>query len=220
MVKLSFRSVTALLSAAVVPALSSCVTRQQDTDVPRPRNGIAEYQQLVGESQHAVQRAQDALDHLSHAPSTCSPGMLVKFSKEVHRLEIESIRIRARAKAIQDRGDAYFENWRENLTQVKESQVRELVDQHRIQLQQHFVSVKRLSNETRDSFRLFLSGLRGVRNALEKDLSALQADAMRDSTRATKEHGKHVEESLATISQELQAMHSILTPTSPAAAGH
>jgi hypothetical protein len=213
----SSRSIIALLFAAMIAALSSYATRQQTSDVPPSSNDIAEYQRLVDNSQLAVRQALDALDQVSPAIAGCSPAMLAKFSKEVHRLEIEAIPVRARAQAVLDRGDAYFENWKENLAQVEDAQVRELVDQHHLELQQRFSTVKRLSQQSRDSFRLFLSGLRGVRNTLEKDLDALQADPMRDLIRTTKEHGRHVEESLAMISQELQTMRALVTPTSATA---
>ena len=60
------------------------------------------------------------------------------FAKAVHRLEVDSIRMRARTHAMRARGDAYFEHWEEYLATVKNEQVRKLAEEHRPELKQSF----------------------------------------------------------------------------------
>jgi hypothetical protein len=210
-------SLTALLLAALVAGLSSCASPQQTAGTPRPGNGISEFQHLTRQSHHAVQRALDALDEVSRPSDGCSPKMLARFSKEIHRLETGSIRIRARAQAMRERGEAYFQNWHANLARIPDPAIRALADLRRPELQQHFNQATLLAQDTRASFQLFLAGLRNIRNALEKDLHALQTEPNQDRVRATREHGHNVERGLAAIDQEFQDMRTLVTPKKTAA---
>jgi hypothetical protein len=162
------------LLAAVAASLIGCATRDAVSNAPRPGDGIAEYRQIVDEGLKAMGAALASLDRVSTQTNRCSARVLAVFSKEVERLEVDSLRVRARSQAMQARGEAYFEHWHETLARVEDPRVRELAAQHRPQLQQSFANIKLASETTRDVFKPFLAGLRRLQTALGFGLDILQ----------------------------------------------
>ena len=72
-----------------------------------------------------------ALDEISVQANRDPRPAYEAFAKAVHRLEVDSIKVRARTQAMRARGDAYFEHWEEYLAGVKNEQVRQLAEEHR-----------------------------------------------------------------------------------------
>jgi hypothetical protein len=201
-----------LLLAAVVTALAGCATPDDASQPPRPQDGIAEYRQIVKDAHEAMGAALRSLDQVSAQTDRCPPKVLAAFSKDLERLEVESIQVRARSQAMLARGDAYFENWHENLARVENPKVRELAQQRRPEFQRSFANIKRNSDTTREAFKLFLSGLRRLQTTLEIDSASVGADATKDLIHVTKERGRQVEQGIAAVGDELKAMALMLTP--------
>lgn len=193
-------------------AAAGCTTGKNGQNTPRPGQGIVEYQQLVEESQHAVGRALNALDRVSQAAPCCSHRDIEALSDEVQHLQVDSLRIRARAQVIQERGDAWFQNWHQHVTQISDPRIRALANEHRPELEQHFVTIKENAIQTRAAFGPFLNGLREIRTALEKDPAAIQFEPMQEQVRATRARGQEVQERLAATGRELQSMRALVTP--------
>jgi hypothetical protein len=193
-------------------ALGGCATPEASGSSPKPGEGIARYRQLVRESGMAIAAMGSALDRVGAQTNRCPAGLVKAFSREVQRLQAESIRVRSRSQAIQARGDAYFQNWQENLASVKDPQVRALADERRPQLQDCFARIKMGSQKAGEAFRPFLAGLRKLQNALETDAGSVGAQSTRELIRSTREQGGKVEQALTGIGQELDAMTALVTP--------
>ncbi len=198
--------------AAAGMMLAGCATNDSNRDAPRPRNGIAEYQKIAADAQNSMQKALDALNQVSTHTVPVPPRAVRAYSDAVERLEVESVRVRARSQAMQARGKAYFENWQENLARVKDAKVRALAQEHRGDLEQSFDRILLASRQTRQVFDQFLSGLRQVRTALEKDPKTMAAESTKALAQATELQGRQVEQGLAGIRNELNQMTQMLTP--------
>ncbi len=172
---------------------------------------------MTAESLNEVQKALDALGQVEAQTNRCPPKVIEAFSSELQRLQVGSIGVRARAQAIQARGDAYFKDWQQTLTRVKDPQVRECAERFHPQLQQTFLNIKLASQRTRESFQPFFSGLRKLRRDLEKDPGVIETEAAKDLIRTTGENGRQVLQKLGVIRDELQTMTQLLTPTRAAA---
>ena len=123
--------------------------------------------------------------------------------------------MRERAQAIQARGDAYFENWSENLAGMKDPQVRELAEHFHPQLQQSFLRIKLASQKTREAFRNFSQGLRKLRISLENNSGVIEDETAKELIRTTRDNGQQVLQQLGSVKAELQAMTEMLTPIKP-----
>jgi hypothetical protein len=207
--------ILAFLSTALL-ALNGCATSRNEANSARPGAGLAEYTQLVQRARQAVESSMQALDKLNSQSAPCPPAVVSAFSAEVDRLASESIEVRARADVLQARGDAYFENWHENMARLADPALRESAERHRSELQQSFARIRQTSQQTRSAFRSYLAGLRQLRSSLEKDPNATAAEPTKELARSTRESGFDVEQGLKAIGQELKAMTTMLSPTSDA----
>jgi hypothetical protein len=210
--RLLWRVFAAAVPAVIAGFIAGCASSGASGNTPAPGDGIAEYKQITAESLTEVQAALTSLDKVSAQTNNCSPGVFNAFSSEVQRLQVASIRVRARAQAIQARGDAYFENWQESLALVKDPEIRERAERFRPQLQHTFSNVKLASQQTGEAFKPFFSDLRKLRRELEIDPAVIGTAATRALIRAAREDGNQVLQRLSAVQQELQAMTRILAP--------
>ena len=205
-----------LLTVAIAFA-AGCASKQKPATADRPGGGIAEYRQLASYSAKAIQVALASLDAVAEQTNQCTAESLAAFSAEVQQIQVDSVQVRAHSQAMQARGDAYFERWHENMARVKDSQVRALAEARRPLLLESFHKIKSLSEQAHEAFTPFLSGMRKVRNALEKDPASVGAEATQNWIGGAKANGEQVLRSLAGIQRELDSMTMMITPPRPAA---
>ncbi len=202
-----------LLAGLALLLLAGCASSGSQAKKPRPRDGIAEYRQVAVDARKAMRSALNSLAAVSAEPNRCPPKVLSAFSAEMQRLQVDSLQLRARAQAMEARGDAYFDRWHENLARVKNPDVRALAETRRPDLEESFRRIKRLSQAARQAFAPFQSSMRQLRNALETDPASVSAAETRISIAAAKENGERVEQCLAAVIVELDSMRALLTPS-------
>jgi hypothetical protein len=198
--------------------LGGCATQQSDTSAPEPGSGVVEYKQITKEAIASLHTALDSLDKVSTQPNPCPPKVITAFSDEVQRLQIDSLRIRARAQAIQARGNAYFASWSESIARIKDPRVRALAERYHPELEQSFTKIKLASQQAGGDFKPFLSGLRTLRLQLQKGSSLTQDADTKELVRATRAHGDEVVWQLGVLSAELEDVTRMLTPGKSVAA--
>src|SRR5580765_61441 len=81
--------------------VGSCATKQSetkpsDTTPAEPGSGIVEYRQLTKESLAALHVVLDSLNKVQAQPNPCPPKVIETFADHVNRLQVDSLRIRAR----------------------------------------------------------------------------------------------------------------------------
>jgi hypothetical protein len=209
--KVLFHNFLIFFLAILISVLSSCATKES-TAAPQPKNGITEYREITTQALRAVQAALDSLNLVAAQTSPCPPKAIEAFGLELQRLYVDSIQVRERAQAIQARGDAYFENWSENLARMKDPKVRERAARFHSQLLESFLKLKFASQEARGAFHDFFAGLRQLRTSLEKDPGSIQTETTKNLVHATQDHGRQVLQHLTAVSAELDAMTQMLTP--------
>lgn len=203
-----------LVLLPAVLLITSCSSTDNNAAKPAPpRDGIAEYRQVDADASQGLRAALDSLSKVGAQSDRCLPEVLASFSDELQRLQVGSIPIRARAQAMQARGDAYFANWHEKMAQVKDPAVRALVEQHRTELEKNFQNIKELGRQAREAYDPFVSDLRKLRNALESDPGSLGAHSTQALIRTASDHGGRMEKCLGGITQELDSMRAMVTPS-------
>jgi hypothetical protein len=200
------------LALVAVLLMAGCASKTAVQDVRPPGSGIAEYRQIASSAQVAVQAALKALVRVKVQTNGCSPQALAALSNQVHRLQVDSLKVRARSQALLVRGDAYFDQWHEQMARIPDSELRSLAETRKPQLQESFRKIKSLSQEGRAAFDPFLSELRQIRNLLEKDVGSVGIDNTQDRIRQAADNGNHVERCLVGITHELDAMQAMVTP--------
>ena len=154
------------------------------------------------------------LDRVARQTNGCSRKVMAAFAQQVERLQVGSIRVRARAQAIEARGDAYFEAWSKGLTPTNGPSI-DLVAEHLPQMQKSFTRIKLASREAGQAFRPFLSGLRKLQLELEGNPGAIETVEGRELVLSTRGYGRQVAQNLGLITNELQILAGWYKPAKP-----
>jgi hypothetical protein len=201
----------AVLFAAALAVIAGCSSKPAHSTSPAPRQDVSEYRQVATDARHAVQATLVSLNRTaSQAP--CPPRVIRAFSNDVQRLEVDSFRLRARARAIRARGQAYFDQWQEHLSGVQDPAARQLAEQRRDRLQEQFARIRAATQQAHAAFQPFLAGLHRLRNGLENDPAIASTAPMKEVIRTTREEGEKVQASLDDILVDLDAVAAILKP--------
>jgi hypothetical protein len=193
--------------------IAGCATHQTARKpMPPPKDDIAQTRQFVGDSLKASQAALRTLDRISALTNACPPALFAQLAREAHRLNVDSLKVRARAQAMKERGPAYFEQWHLNLARHPDPQVRRAAAQAKERLNESFGRVEQSFQPLREAFRPFQAGLRRLVNGLEKDPASAQADSSKALIGSATENGRKVVASLTSVLKELDSA-AMLLPT-------
>jgi hypothetical protein len=201
---------TCLITLAVAVGITACVTKPSARKPLPPRDEIAEARKVVIESLNEVKVTLRALDEVTTHADDGLKKAVEEFGKTAHRLEVDSIKIRARAQAMRMRGDAYFEQWQQNIAKINSEQVRTRAEQHSEQLQEDFKQIHAAAQSAREGFKPFLADLRRLRAQLETDTSLASVDSAKTLILKTREDGHNVEQHIAEILAELNSVAATL----------
>jgi hypothetical protein len=201
-----------LPAGAIVAVLMGCASTDTARQEPTPRDDFREYRQLVVQAMGMVDGTMRAVDEISAQANRDPRSAYQAFANAVHRLEVDSIRVRAHTQAMRARGGAYFEHWEKYLAGVDNEQVRQLAEQHRAELMQSFEQAQQAAQQVRETFRPFLSDVQKLRAVLEADPSLARIDAAKSLILAAQDKGRQVEQALDRLLAEMNSMTALLRP--------
>jgi hypothetical protein len=192
-------SVAAL--ALFVFLISGCATSESGSRPPRPGARLAEYRQLVVDLRKAALASRQSAEALTSAPESKSAAAHARFDEAVQRLEVVSMRVRARADAMEKRGEAYFDEWAEEI----KSEAGDAAKERFAELRQHFDEILKGSRQVRQAFRQFLDGLRGVTSSLGQHPVPAAIEKARPTLTKIVSDGKQAEETMDQLLNTLSA---------------
>jgi hypothetical protein len=204
-------------AAAALAVLIGCATTETASKVPTPRDDFRDYREIVVQAMGLMDTTLRSLDEISVHANQEPRRAYAAFAKSVHRLEVDSIKMRAHTQAMRARGDAYFEHWQAYLATVQDEQVRKLAEEHRAELKQSFAQAQEAAQQVREGFRPFLSDMQKLRAVLEADPSLAHIDAQKGLILAAKDKGRQVQQALDRILAEMNSMVALLRPPGAAA---
>jgi len=197
---------------ALGAALLGCASTETARKEPTLRQDFLEYRQLVVLAMGQVDATLRALDEVAVQANADPRRAYAAFAKAVQRLEVDSVKVRARTQAMRARGDAYFERWEEYLAGVRNEEVRRRAEEHRAELKQSFEGVREASQQVREVFRPLLSDLQKLRAVLEAEPTLVRIDSQKSLILAAKDKGRQVQQGLDRILAEMNAMTALLRP--------
>jgi hypothetical protein len=153
----------ALALSLPVLILAGCATTGAGSRPARPGDGLREYQKLVSDLRKAVVDCVQSSEKLASAAGNKAAAAQARFNDSAQRLEVVSVSARAHADAMEKRGEAYFEEWAEEIAGSGDEAARRAAKVRFAELRQHFDGILKDSRQVRQSFRQFLDGLREAR---------------------------------------------------------
>jgi len=215
----TFHSVKAVASPLVLSfacgwLAGGCASPSGGSSAPKPGSGIAEYRQVAREAHRSVAAVVDSLEALPNysAPSSKRPD-LARFDRAFNRLEVTSVKARARAEAIIARGQAYFDEWKGNLAGLTNQPAARAETERYARLFEHFEHVRQASSEVRQAFRPFMERLRDFRARLDKAPSPAENEASRNELAGLTAGGRRVLQTLESVAGALDAAEAELHAT-------
>jgi len=187
-----------------------CATSESGSRPSRPGAGLVEYRSIVAELQKAVAASRQSAQALAAATQNKSVAAYEHFSETVQRLEAGSIKARSRADAMEKRGQAYFEEWAEEITGSTDGASNETARERFAQLHQHFEKILDDSRQVRQVFRRFLDGLRGVNASLGEHPSPSAVEVVKPALNKVDSDGREVENSLQHLLATLDKAHNAM----------
>lgn len=204
----------ALWAAVALGLVSGCATENSIRTRPPSGRGLEEYRHLTVNSTTAILDSLKWLEQLNSQTGRCPPKVVTAFAEHVEQLQIGSIKVRARAQAIQARGEVYFQAWSSGGVEPAEAPLPPPADQMS-KVRESFTRVKLASQQVGESFRPFFAGLRQLRAELESDPAIIDSEQGKKLIRKSRESGWQVLQKLGALSDELQALRPLLTVSTP-----
>ena len=214
----TFHLVTAVASPLVLSLAlgwlaGGCASPSDGSSAPRPGSGIAEYRQVAREAHRSVAAVVDSLEALPiNTPASMGPA-LARFDHAFNRLEVTSVKARARAQAIIARGQAYFDEWKEHLAGVTNQPAAQAETERYARLFEHFDHVRQRSSEVREVFRPFMERLRDFRAGLDKAPNPANNEVSRSQLDGLTAGGRRVLQTLESVAAALDAAEAELHAT-------
>jgi hypothetical protein len=180
-------------------------------DSAAPEADVIEVRRNVSDTLKATESMLATLGALNGLNGTCPPELLTQFATNAHRLQVDSFMLRARVRAMQLRGDVYFQQWQERFAGAQDPAVRHSANEHRQGLEHSFGTIRDRSKENREAFERFMSDIQTLRRALESNPSSNVTNFTQELIQARND-GQKVRQSLTRIREEWDAVTSDLTP--------
>jgi len=144
-------------------SLGGCATSPVDSHVSRPGDGLREYRQLITELRRATITSRQAIEKLATTSAASSNAAFARFDEALQRLEVDSIKARARTEAMEQRGKAYFDEWAEEIAAVHDPTKQRADEARLVELHQHFDAILADVRLARTAFKKYLDDLRSLR---------------------------------------------------------
>jgi len=207
----TFHSLTAVVSLLAFGWLAGgCAAPSGESSAPKPGSGIVEYRAVAREAHRSVVAVVDSLAAL---PRSSAAPSLAKFDDTFHRLEVTSVKTRARAEAIIARGQSYFDEWKGNLAGITNQAAAHAETERYTRLHDHFVRVRQRSGEVREEFRPFMAKLREFRARLDRPPSPAAGESFGKELDGLTAAGRRVLQTLDSVSKALDEAEAELNAT-------
>jgi hypothetical protein len=182
-----------------------CASPPPETLAPRRGEGIEEFRAVVREAQTAVGNTVKSLDELAEPGkgALLQHPALPTFDRALHRLEVTSIRTRARAEAIIARGKFYFDEWSGRLSTSTNREIAEAELPRYASLLERFGRIRERSGVVREEFRPFMQGLREFRARVDRP-SANAGEAPETKLAGLRDSGRRVLRALEEVDVSLK----------------
>jgi len=173
--------------------------------------GIASFREEILNGKKAIDETVTALDAVAASAATDPRQAFEKYSKSVANLESTAAKIRKRADGMRAQGQAYFDQWEQQLAQVKNPEIQQLAAQRKQKLKETFDNIKNVAEPLKAQFDPWMSDLKDLHTYLANDLTITGIDAAKPLFAKAQTSGREVQKSMDTLIAELNTISAALT---------
>ena len=199
-----------MLAAAAL--LSGCGTTSAYKQAEKTGAGIASFRAEVVNANKTIDATMRSLDDIAATANTNPRGAFARFSKNVKNLESTAAKMGKRSLSMQQKGQAYFRQWEQELATVNNPEVRRLAEQRKAKLQETFATIRKYTEPLKAQFDPWMSDLKDLQKYLSQDLTIAGIDSAKALFAKTTSEGVEVQKSMDALVAELNTVAAALTP--------
>jgi len=205
-------SVAVALAAVMVSSLlSGCKTAgYQRAD--KTGAGIANFRNEITKTKLAIDSTLKAMDQIALTANSNPRPAYEKYVKEVANLQACADKVRQSAQAMRENGQAYFDQWQEQLSQVKDENIRKLAEQRKAKLKEAFDEIREYTEPLKEQFEPWMSSLKDLQNYLANDMTVSGIAAAKGPFSKAKSQGQKVQKGMDDLIEALNDLAATLTP--------
>jgi len=204
---------TVLVIALASPAswlLQGCKTSgYQQAD--KTGEGIASFREEILNGKKAIDDTVKSLDAVAASATTDPRAAFEQYSKSVSNLESTANKIRKRAEDMRAQGKAYFDQWEQQLAQVKNPEIQQLAKDRKAKLKEAFDNIKTVAEPLKAQFDPWMSDLKDLHTYLANDLTITGIDAAKPLFTKAQTGGASVQKSMDALVAELNTIAATIT---------
>ena len=129
-----------------------------------------------------------------------------KFSADVDTLQSLAADVRDKAKAMQDRGKAYFAAWDQQVAGIRNEDLRSRGVARKTQVSEQFQAINESYQKAKDLFRPLMSDLKDVQTYLSTDLTSGGLRTVRKEAARANAEAVPLREAIATLVSQFKAL--------------
>jgi hypothetical protein len=198
------------LAAAVL--MTGCGTTSGYKQADKTGAGIAEFRDEIIKGKIAIDSTMTALDQIAASANTDPRKSFEGYSKALGNLESTANKVKKRGQEMKEQGQAYFKQWEQQVTEVKNPEIRNLAEQRKAKLQETFDSIRKYTEPLKVQFDPWMSDLQDLQKYLSNDLTISGVDAAKGQFAKTRADGMEVQKSMDGLVAELNTIAAALTP--------
>ena len=204
--------VLTVLAAGAALLLTGCGTTSGYKQADKTGAGIAEYRDEITKGKIAIDATMKSLGDVASTANTNPRKAFEQFTKDVDNLESTAADIRKRAQGRKEKGDAYFTQWEQQLSQVNNPEIRSLAEQRKAKLRETFENVRKYTEPLKAQFDPWMSNLKDLEKYLGNDLTIAGVEAAKPLFTKTQDEGLEVQKSMDGLMAELNTIAATITP--------
>jgi hypothetical protein len=193
------------LPAVVLLALC-CAAGCRTTPYQKAEGTARTLERAVGQVQwqsQCIERALETLNDLVNKPGADLRPQFKQFTVALDRLADSSAQLDGTRKHAQRKGDAYFNEWDEQLAGIHFEKVRLQSEARKAEVTNQFHSMTRHYDESQTVVRALITYLNDIRTALNADLTSAGLASVKEVVNNANQNGRKVQTALAQLSNEL-----------------
>ena len=191
--------------------LSGCSTTSGYKQADKTGAGIAEYRAEVLNGKNAIDATMKSLGNVAATADTNPRAAFAQFSKDVNNLEATANKIRKRSENMREQGEAYFNQWQQELMTLNNPEIRSLAEKRKAKLQETFDNIRKYSEPLNQQFDPWLSDLKDLQKYLSLDLTIAGVDEAKNLFRKATNGGLQVQKTMDALVDELNTVAATLT---------
>ena len=207
-VQLLSLAASTLAAAVLITGCKTAGYKQAD----KTGAGIAEFRDEILNGKKNIDLTMSSLGNIAASANTDPRKAFEQYSKAVANLESSAAKIKKRAQDMRQQGQAYFQQWQQEMAQVSNPEIRKLSEERKAKLQETFDSIRKYTEPLKAQFDPWMADLKDLQKYLGNDLTIAGVDAAKDLFAKTRTDGAEVQKSMDGVVAELNTIAAALTP--------